>query len=323
MLNHDNPLKIEDQIILMKKYVTFSKRVRIRRFLNYAGYFRASRYGKYLLSHTGVIGSKPNQELLFNIYEFDNKLRELLLKYCKRAEIQFKSYLSNSISIKTGSPTFYLDDNYYTPSRGERDKTVRQSNIQFFYKFKSEITAKECNLRNNNLKYPELKEYRSGGTRDTYKIPSWAAFSYFEFGTVVHVYSYLKGDLRKEVLVYGYSKNRYGKEVTKNMDTWLDAIRNLRNVCAHHNMLVGKTSSVVLFDREDSEIILNIGATGTDLFSRLYALKKILSKKDSDNLVKDLKLLIHNNKMHNNIDIYSMNILPKDWESLFIRIKYL
>lgn len=323
MSTHDNPLKIEDQIILMKKYVTFTKRVRIRRFLNYAGYFRASRYGKYLLSHTGVIGSKPNQDLLFNIYEFDNKLRELFLKYCKRAEIQFKSHLSNSISIKTGSPTFYLDDTYYTPSKGERDRMVRQSNIRCFDRFKSDIISKEFKLRRDNLKYPELNEYRCGGSRDTYKIPSWAAFSYFEFGTVTYVYSYLKGDLRKEVLVYGYSKHKYGKEATKNMDTWLDAIRNLRNVCAHHNMLVGKTSSVVLFDREDSEIILNLGNTGTDLFSRLYALKKILSKKDSDKLVKDLKLLIRKNKIHNNIDIYSMNILPENWESLFIGIKYL
>lgn len=42
------------------------------------------------------------------------------------------------------------------------------------------------------------------------------------------------------------------------MEPWLDAIRNLGNVCDHHNMLVVRTLSVVLFDREDSEIILNI-----------------------------------------------------------------
>ena len=84
---------------------------------------------------------------------------------------------------------------------------------------------------------------------------------------------YLILKFNKAVLTYGYSKNNYGKEVTKQIDTWLDAIRNLRNVCAHYNKLIGKTSSIVLpiFGEED------ILVTNTDLFSRIYALKKILN----------------------------------------------
>ena len=55
------------------------------------------------------------------------------------------------------------------------------------------------------MKYPELKEYRKGGTRQNNVLPVWAAFSYFEMGTMVMIYSYLRGDLRKEVLAYTYS----------------------------------------------------------------------------------------------------------------------
>lgn len=324
MLTHDRPLEIENQIDLMKKYVTFRQRVKMRRFLNYSGYFRASRYGKYLLSHTNVIGSKPSQELLYDIYEFDTKLREVLMRYCKKAEIQFKSNLSNSVSIKTGSPTFYLDEAYYTPSKGESDRIEKQKNKRFFTKFKDDILDKENNLKRKNLKYPELNEYRGSGERSDCNIPSWAAFSYFEFGTITYIYSYLKGDLRKEVLKYGYSKPRYGKGVTKNMDTWLDAIRNLRNVCSHHNMLIGKTSSIVLFDREDVDVINNQGEIGTDLFSRLYALKKVLTENDSEMLKKDLKIIINKYKIDKHgINIYSMNILPENWETLFLGIKQL
>ncbi|MDK2584587.1 Abi family protein [Romboutsia sedimentorum] len=314
---HNKPLEIEEQVLLMKKYVVFSRKVRMKKFLMYAGYFRASRYGKYLLSNTTILGKKPEQDLLFAIYDFDMKLREVLMKYCKKAEIQFKSHLSNSISIKTDTATFYLNDDYYTPSKSERDKKKKESNIKFFEKFKRKIVNNEGKLRSDILKYPELKEYRKGGKKSKYKIPSWVAFSYFEFGTITLIYSYLKGDLRKEVLKYGYSKNRYGKEVTKQVDTWLDAIRNLRNVCAHHNVLVGRTSSIVLFNNEDYDLTLSL--SNTNLFSRLYALKKVLNNDDARLLKEDLEKIIKRSK----IDIYELNILPVNWEDIYDGIKLL
>lgn len=317
MLVDNKPLEIEEQILLMNKYVVFLKKVKMKKFLTYVGYFRASRYGKYLLSHTTVLGKKPDQELLFSIYDFDTKLREVFMKYCKKAEIQFKSHLSNSISIKTEMATFYIDEEYYTPSKSERDKKKKESNIKFFKNFKKNINESERKLRSDILKYPELKEYRKGGKRSSCKLPSWVAFSYFEFGTITLIYQYLKGDLRKEVLKYGYYKNRYGKEVTKQMDTWLDAIRNLRNVCAHHNLLVGKTSSVVLFNREDYDLTSTL--SNTDLFSRLYALKKVLNNNDSEMLKVDLSKIIKKSK----INIYELNILPENWEEMYDRIKLL
>jgi hypothetical protein len=47
---NDKPLSIEEQVINMKKYVSFTKKANMREFIGYTGYFRASRYGKYLLS---------------------------------------------------------------------------------------------------------------------------------------------------------------------------------------------------------------------------------------------------------------------------------
>lgn len=317
MSNFDQPIDIENQISLMKKYVVFSKKIKMRRMISYTGYFRASRYGKYLLSFTNVIKNKPNQELLFAVYNFDVELRNLLFNYCKKAEIQFKCYLSNAVSIKKNNPIFYIDKTFYTETKGENDKKKRASNRQYFNnKFFKNIVQEEKALRRNVNKYPELKEYRTGGQRASKKIPCWAAFSYFEFGTITNIYSYLSGDLRKAVLTYGYSKKNYGKQITKQMDTWLDAIRNLRNACAHHNKLVGKTSSIVLLDISDDASLLS---SYTDLFSRIYALKKVLRDEDSKQLKKELKSIISKAKFN----IYQLNILPNDWEDLFDRIKFL
>ena len=317
MLNTELPMDLESQVVLMKKYITFRQRKKMREFLGYAGYFRASRYGKFLLTQVNAFGSKANSKVFFELYDFDVQLRLLLFKYCKKAEVRFKSAIANAVSLKTGNAGFYLDRQYYTPTKSEKDKKTRNRNITFFNtKFFANLTNDEEKLRRDVVKHPELREYRKGGTRQNNVLPVWAAFSYFEMGTIVMIYSYLRGDLRKEVLDYTYSASNYKKEVTKQMDTWLDAVRNLRNYCAHHSMVVGMTSSVVIPDNRDSTDVL---PDNTNLYSRLYALKKILLQQDADMLMNELDRLISRTK----IDVYKMNILPANWKDLYDRILYL
>lgn len=317
MPNTELPMDLESQVVLMKKYITFRQRKKMREFLGYAGYFRASRYGKFLLTQVNAFGSKANSKVFFELYDFDVQLRLLLFKYCKKAEVRFKSAMANAVSLKTGDAGFYLDRQYYTPTKSEKDKKTRNRNITFFNtKFFANLTNDEEKLRRDVVKHPELREYRKGGTRQNNVLPVWAAFSYFEMGTIVMIYSYLRGDLRKEVLDYTYSASNYKKEVTKQMDTWLDAVRNLRNYCAHHSMVVGMTSSVVIPDNRDSTDVL---PDNTNLYSRLYALKKILLQQDADMLMNELDRLISRTK----IDVYKMNILPANWKDLYDRILYL
>ena len=317
MPNTELPMDLESQVVLMKKYITFRQRKKMREFLGYAGYFRASRYGKFLLTQVNAFGSKADSKVFFELYDFDVQLRLLLFKYCKKAEVRFKSAIANAVSLKTGDAGFYLDRQYYTPTKSEKDKKTRNRNITFFNtKFFANLTNDEEKLRRDVVKHPELREYRKGGTRQNNVLPVWAAFSYFEMGTIVMIYSYLRGDLRKEVLDYTYSASNYKKEVTKQMDTWLDAVRNLRNYCAHHSMVVGMTSSVVIPDNRDSTDVL---PDNTNLYSRLYALKKILLQQDADMLARELEKLISKTK----IDIYKMNVLPANWKELYDKILFL
>ena len=310
MANTEPPITLEEQVIQMKKYVSFRQRKRMRDFLNYAGYFRASRYGKFLLSRVGVTGAKSKQDTLFALYKFDVGLRRILNFYCNRAEVRFKSALSNACSIKLNNGTFYSDKQSYTPSQGEKDAKKRKQNIVFFnnhlYK---DILDKEEKLRKDVRKYPELKEYRKGGNRQKNKLPVWVAFSYFELGTVTMMYNYLRGDLRKAILVYSFAKTTYAKRDTEVMDTWLDAVRNLRNYCAHNSMLVGMTSSVVLMDSNDDATLLQ---ADNDLFSRIYALKKLIPIDDTDNMKKDIKKLINKTP----VDVCLLGILPSNWEEI-------
>ena len=314
MADVETPITLEEQIILMKKYVSFRQRIKMRKFLLYAGYFRASRYGKFLLSNVENIGSKSTQDALFSLYQFDVDLRRILNYYCNRVEVRFKSAMSNACAIHTNDGTFYLDKQYYTPSKGERDAKIRKHNIWYFQNvYYEDIVSREEKLRKDVVKYPELKEYRKGGSRQNNKLPVWVTFSYSEFGTMSMMYNYLRGDLRKNILVYSFAKDKYSRKDTELVDTWLDGVRNLRNYCAHNSMVVGMTSSVVLRDPVDDVSTL---PNDNDLFSRLYALKKLLPKEDAVSLKSDLKKLLKKSK----IDAYKLGIIPTLWEDMFDNI---
>ena len=64
MAQKELPITLEEQIDMMKKYVSFRQRIRMRRFLLHAGYFRASRYGKFLPSNVENVGYKSSQDAL-------------------------------------------------------------------------------------------------------------------------------------------------------------------------------------------------------------------------------------------------------------------
>lgn len=314
MINTDNlvPVNIDTQLKNMKLYVHFTKKKNMTTFLKSIGYFRSSRYGKFLISRSNDLGAKPSQKMLFDLYNFDLKLRELFFHYCQIAEIQFKAYLADSVALILNNAYFYLDECYYTLSRSERNKIKRQSNIRFFKKFYKALVNESSALIKNSIKYPELKEYRKGGTKETSVLPCWVFFNYIELGSIVNIYAYLRGDLRIHVLKYNYSRDNYRKISTKQFDTWLEALRNLRNICAHHNILVGKTSSIVLPEQTDSYTL----TSNTDLFFRLYALKKILPPTEHNNLKNDLAKLIR----HSKLDIIKLGILPLNWEEQYENI---
>ena len=97
------------------------------------------------------------------------------------------------------------------------------------------------------------------------------------------------------------------------MDTWLDGGRNLRNYCAHNSMVVGLKSSIVLRHQKDAE---NLLPKNNDLYSRLYALKKLLSVEDAKSMKKDLVKLIKKSS----VDIYTLKIFLEQWEMLYDEI---
>jgi len=304
-----------EKISLLKKYVTVKNDVRLRNRLRYAGFYRLRLYGRFLLSKSNMLKSKPSEDLLYSLYDFDEKLRLVLFVFCKKAEIRLKTVVSSSCTEREGNSAFYLSKDSYTPTKSNNDKLVKQKNVRMFEQYFDDVAYEEEKIRTDCAKYPELREMRPKNKTSADYLPADVLFSYLDFGSVCKMYSYLRGDLRKEVLKCGYTRKNYGKETTKQFDTWLDAIRNLRNSCAHHNMLIGRTSNVILAEFGEDNLI----ASQTDLFSRLYALKKVLSPKEAHALGSSVKRLVTASKA----DICGLGILPKDWLEKYEKIRVL
>ena len=132
MPNTEQPIDLETQVMLMKKYVNFRQRKKMREFLGYAGYFRASRYGKYLLTQVNAFGSKADSKVFFNLYNFDVQLRLLLFKYCKKAEIRFKSAIANAVSLKTRDAASIWISNIIRQQKVRRIKRPEIEMFRFF-----------------------------------------------------------------------------------------------------------------------------------------------------------------------------------------------
>lgn len=304
---------IEKQLQLMHKYVTFGEDSLIKKRLSYTGFFRLRLYARFLLSKSSILRKKPSQEMLFSLYDFDEQMRILLFVYCKKAEIQLKTNISGACTEYEGSPFFYLSESSYTPSKSNNDKLTKHRNIKMFDGFLRELSILESKIRTDTSKYPEIRDMRPVGKSKKDRLPAGVAFSYLDMGDLCRIYSYLRGDLRKQVLRYSYTRKNYGKETTKQFDTWLDAVRTLRNSCAHHNMLAGKHSCVILTEFGEGTLLVS----DTDLFSRLYALKKILPEEMSFRLSADIDSLISKTPL----DIYRLGLLPVDWKTRFEKIR--
>ena len=194
------PLDLDEQVILMKKYVSFENDSAIKRRLVYTGFFRLRRYGMFLLSKIGRLGKKPTEQMLYDLYDFDEKLRLILFAYCKKAEIGLKTNMTVGLSNRVNNHLFYLDENSYTPTKSNNDKVEKQKNMRMFEGFLKDIRNNEKRIRTDTGRYPEIKEMRPKGKSENDHLPAEVYFYYIDLGDICPIYSYLRGDLRKEVL---------------------------------------------------------------------------------------------------------------------------
>lgn len=265
--DHKFATTIEDQIEKLKQRgMQIDDENKAKENLLDIGYFRL---GFYWFPFERTYPRKIHRNHLFKegsdfdhaikLYYFDFDLRNLLLRYISRIEINFRTtviyYVSNA----------YKEDPYW------------YINPSFIYK--EAIESKEYQKALKDIqKEPLIKLDKREHDKRQYP-PAWKALEFMSFGTIIKLYE----NLRNPHLQCDIS-NVYGMSHPSQFSNYINTVRKLRNCCAH-----GK----VLFDLKLSEAIGdgplgNLGNRRTTLAGAYYVFRYFLGRVSS-NRVTEMK----------------------------------
>lgn len=183
------------------------------------GYYR---FGSYLFPYELTYPSKKNRthklkspthfEDALDLYYFDSDLRMLLLRYITRIEINLRTYI-----------TYYVSNQYKDAPCWFVDRTFMQPD--FIDSFDREIYTEKFR------KHPVISDHHKKYPEDTYA-PAWKTIEHMTFGAVFQLFLSISD---KEV--QSAVANHYKIEKLTIFTSYFNAIRYLRNQCAHGDVL--------------------------------------------------------------------------------------
>lgn len=208
------PFTVSEHIELLKsRKLTIPKEERAAKYLSNVGYFRLSGYMYHLQKNDGSHQFNDNTQFndIIIHYNFDKKLRALVLEYLERIEVALRAKLTDIYSNNYGF-YWYIDINLY------EDKSV-------FHLINKEIS--------DNFVEPQERFLKSFKNKYTSEIlpPSNMAVEILSLGKLARLYKGLKNNQEKMSIA-----NDFGLPSTV-LSSWFIYLNNVRNVCAHHSRL--------------------------------------------------------------------------------------
>lgn len=162
-----------------------------------------------------TITSKKNTKFssVIGLYYLNVDLRNILLKYLKRIEVNFRTkiiyYVSNHYK---NDPIWYTDPKLMKP--------------WFIDKLDSKLYTKKFISENKPIKLHHTK-YRN----DKYA-PAWKTFEFLTFGAIVTIFNALKEESLQNKIA-----NIYGLNNLNTFINFIFTIKYIRNICAHSGVV--------------------------------------------------------------------------------------
>jgi abortive infection bacteriophage resistance protein len=252
-------------------------------------YYRLSAYGLTLKDPINKDNYKEGSsfENLLALYEFDRRLRLLLLGALETIEIAFRTHISYEIAHKFGPLGYkdkenFINEKHHKESIDELDKLIAKSR-------KGELF-----IEHHFAKYEG-------------NIPIWVAIEVTSFGFLSKFYRNLNIEAKKNIAGTYYNV-RYHY-----LESWLQTLSNVRNICAHYGRLYNKKLPFQprLFKEEASKI------DNRFIFAAIYITQKLLTKTERTRLVTDLEALVLEYE-----DTIQFNHIgfPSNWKELLIKV---
>lgn len=193
---------------------------------------------------------------ILQIYEFDSKLRILILEAIERIEVAVKTQIAYNFS-HTYDPFAYKNHKFFpwlSPSKHSSlveniRRETKRNNKEFIAHF--------------TRKYGDQHDY----------LPIWMAVEIMTFGQTLTLYRGLDKNL-KEIIAKEY---RIRSKIFK---SWLLSLNTVRNICAHHSRLWNITlgnKPLVPIKRNDPKWHSPVKIQNDKIFCILMIIKYILN----------------------------------------------
>ncbi|RUR04154.1 Abi family protein [Legionella sp. km772] len=234
----------EQQIELLKQrgLIIFDE-ARALCFLEAVSFFRLTPYMRPFQHpdnrHQFLSGTKFSQ--LTRLYDFDRKLRLLIIDAVERTEVAIRAHISNKLNALYGSH-WYLDRIYF---KKNYDHLRLIQNIQGKQQIALDDYERECQridalqtadeVYKNRLKLKRQQESYARHYTLTYNdpelMPSWAMLEELSLGELSHLFKGLAKDKDKKIIASGFDL------FAPLLESWLHTLTVIRNICAHHARL--------------------------------------------------------------------------------------
>lgn len=210
---------IEEQINLLEsRGIEITDKDKAKEILEDIGYFRL---GFYIFPFEKTYPNKSNRnheviqgtafEDIVKLYYFDFDLRIILNRYLLRVEIAFRTYL-----------TYYMSINYKEDPKWFINKEIIDE--KYTSKFKEKVYTES--FKNNEVIKNHKKKYK-----EEYA-PAWKTLEFMTLGSIIKLYNSILNKKDKQEI-----SKKFGINKPKVFSSYLEAIRTLRNGCAHGTVL--------------------------------------------------------------------------------------
>lgn len=218
---------------------------------------------------------------VYNIYEFDRRLRGLLIGMLEGIEVRLRTQLSYHLAHTYGGLGHLDSHNFRDPTKHARFIESLQSSLRDAHKNK-ELFA-----------IHHFDKYKG-------QFPIWVAVEVMSFGVLSKLFMNLHGRDRSRI-----AKQAYGVP-HEHLGSWLECLVYVRNMCAHYTRLYDKELKIKpkLFSRPAIE--------NDRLFAAVYVSKRLFDpRKDWNNdFIAGLQSLVDQYK--DDIDLGRIGF-PQDW----------
>jgi abortive infection bacteriophage resistance protein len=219
--------------------------------LSRINYYRLSAYFLPFKKADGKYLPGTDFNVIYQIYEFDRKLRNLLFAAIEEVEVYLRAKFAYYHAHKYGVLGYMNAANYNKRHRHDRFKELIETEIKNNHK----VLFVQHHITN----------YRG-------QFPVWVITELFTFGMLSYFYGDLPTSDQKRI-----AKTLF-ETVPKNLISWLRCCTDLRNICAHYGRLYFRLFTAVPANLPDLE-----KTAERRLFGAVLALKALYPDMDKWN----------------------------------------